>query len=99
MSLHCCETCHEKNFLIFNHLIFAIIPILSWASVENDFGYHLVAFFRFLGTLSVGENKMQTHFPQSNELRCCDAYIEVILHDMRDFSKGLGCENQRGEEA
>lgn len=46
------------------------------------------------------KNKMQTHLvPQSNELRCCDAYIEVILHDMRDLSKSLGCENQRGEEA
>lgn len=46
------------------------------------------------------KNKMRTHLvPQSNELRCCDAYIEVNLHDMRDFSKGLGFENQRGEEA
>ena len=35
------------------------------------------------------KNKMQTHLvPQSNELRCCDAYIEVILHDMRDLSSG-----------
>ena len=39
-----------KNFLIFNHLIFVIIPILSCTSIENDFDCHLVASFGSLGS-------------------------------------------------
>jgi hypothetical protein len=88
-----------KKLSNFYHLIFVIIPILSRTSVENDFECHLVASSALWGVIG-WKNKMQTHFVrQSNELRCCDAYIEVILHDMRDFSNGLGYENQRGEEA
>jgi hypothetical protein len=75
-----------------------ILPILSCTSVEKDFEDHLVASFGSLGSYWLGKQDANA-FSTSNELRCCDAYIEVILHDMRDFSKGLGCENQRGEEA
>lgn len=44
-----------KNFLIFNHLIFVILPILSCTSVEKDFEDHLVASFGSLGSYWLGK--------------------------------------------
>lgn len=71
----------SKHILNFYHLIFGIIPILSlsYTSIENDSDRHLVASFGSFGGYWL-ENKMQTHHPsKSNELRCCDAFIELTL--------------------